>query len=248
MAARLLLKPGAAALATGLGATSLAGYVTISTVLAEEPMQSKKSIYDDYPPPSPTGPHRPHLSLPSTESPTDTAPHRRETPTDRLATQIGIGRRAVYNEVVKVQRTFDDLFDRYLHIEHTVTTTIADIAPSQRSGETIIPGALFVAISAMAGSVLARRRMFPLRVLAPVVTGVAASWYFLPVTTRNVADLAWRWEQKVPAVAEAHLATRRGIEDGWSTATGSYRQARETVEESTAKARHTIEGWVRNSK
>ncbi|KAK6355061.1 hypothetical protein TWF696_004187 [Orbilia brochopaga] len=247
MAARLLLKPGAAALVTGLGATSLAGYATISTVLAEEPIHSKKSIYDDYPPSSP-GPHRPHLALPPTDSPAETAPHRRATPTERLATQIGIGRRTLYTEVVKVQRSLDDLFDRYLHIEHTVTTTIADIAPSQRSGETIIPGALFVAISAMAGSVLARRRMFPLRMLAPVVTGVAASWYFLPETTRNVADLAWRWEQKVPAVAEAHLATRRGVEDAWSAATGTYRQARETVEESTAKARRTIEGWVRNSK
>ncbi|KAJ6261125.1 LOW QUALITY PROTEIN: hypothetical protein Dda_3790 [Drechslerella dactyloides] len=246
MAARLLLKPGAAA----LGAASLAGFATISTVLAEEPINiNKKSIYDDYPPPTP---HRHNLALPAPDSSSSTdttpAPHHRATPTERLATEIGTGRRALYTQVVKVQRSLDDLFDRYLHIEHTVTTTIADIAPSQRSGETVIPGVLFVAISAMAGSVLARRRMFPLRVLAPVVTGVAASWYFLPETTRNVADLAWRWEQKVPAVAEAHLATRRGVEDGWSAATGTYRQARETVEESTAKARRTIEGWVRNSK
>ncbi|EWC46701.1 hypothetical protein DRE_03946 [Drechslerella stenobrocha 248] len=243
MAARLLLRPGAAALMTGIGATTLTGFATISTALAEEPMQPKKSIYDDYP-------ATPAIHSPATSSPPPSSDHQQaqETPTERLASQIGIGRRTLYAEVVKVQQTLDELFDRYLHIEHTVTTTIADIAPSHRSGETIIPGVLFVAISAMAGSVLARRRLLPIRLLAPVITGVSASWYFLPETTRNVADLAWKWEQKVPQVAETHLAVRRGVEDGWTTASGSYRQARETVEESTARARRTIEGWVRNSK
>jgi len=100
----------------------------------------------------------------------------------------------------------------------------------------------------MAGGVLSRNRLFPIRFITPVITGIAASWYFLPETSRNVGDLAWKWEQKVPQVADTHLAIRHGVEDGWKTATGSYQQARGFVEDSTATARRTIEGWVKSTK
>ncbi|KAF3922015.1 hypothetical protein ABW20_dc0105750 [Dactylellina cionopaga] len=254
MAARLPLNPRALALLTGLTATTLAGYTTTSVVYAEEVQSAKKSIYDDYTPPPSETPPKPSLlaSLPSlglisstsTEEPSEPRP----SPTERLASQIGTGRKTLHTEVTKVQRQLDTLFDKYLHIEHNVTSTVANLAPSHRSGETIIPGVIFVAISAMAGSVLARRRIFPIRWLTPVVTGVAASWYFLPETSRNVGDLAWKWEQKVPQVAETHMTIRNGVEDGWKTASGSYKQARGYVEDSTARARKTIEGWVKSSK
>ncbi|KAK6503266.1 hypothetical protein TWF481_008295 [Arthrobotrys musiformis] len=243
MAARLPLNPRAMALLTGLSATTLAGYTTTSTVYAEEPSQSaKKSIYDDFSPPSSSTPS------PSTSPSESSDKEPRPTPTVRLASQIGTARLFVHSEFSKAQRFLDTYFDKYLHIEHNVTTTVASLAPSHRSKETILPGAIFIAISTMAGSVLARRRMFPIRFLTPVITGTAASWYFLPETTRNVADLAWKWEQKVPQVAETHLKIRDGVEEGWKTTKGGYDHAIATVEDSTSKARRTIEGWVRNSK
>ncbi|EGX47853.1 hypothetical protein TWF173_007903 [Orbilia oligospora] len=246
MAARLPLNPRAMALLTGLSVTTLAGYTTTSTVYAEEPSQStKKSIYDD-PLPSQPPSSTPSLSL---TSPSETSDKEsRPTPTVRLASQIGTARLFVHSEFSKAQRFLDTYFDKYLHVEHNVTTTVASLAPSHRSKETVLPGAIFIAISTMAGSVLARRRMLPIRFLTPVVTGVAASWYFLPETTRNVADLAWKWEQKVPQVAETHLKVRDGVEEGWKTAKGGYDHAIGTVEDTTSKARRTIEGWVRNSK
>ncbi|KAK6539608.1 hypothetical protein TWF694_009817 [Orbilia ellipsospora] len=257
MAARLPLNPRAMALLTGLTATTLAGYTTTSIVYAEEPaVSNKKSIYDDYvppPPPSQTSappkssfPSLPSFGLGSSSEEESTEP--RETPTERLASAIGTGRKALHTEVTKVQKHLDHLFDKYLHIEHSVTTTVAGLAPSHRSGETIIPGIIFVAISAMAGSVIARRRMFPIRFLTPAITGVGASWYFLPETTRNVSDLAWKWEQKVPQVAETHLQIRNGVLDGWKATSDGYKQARGYVEDSTATARRTIERWVSNSK
>ncbi|KAK6536741.1 hypothetical protein TWF281_000958 [Arthrobotrys megalospora] len=251
MAARLPLNPRAMALLTGLSATTLAGYTTTSTVYAEEPSSStKKSIYDDPPPPPPTSstPSFSLPSLPSLTSPSENSEEPRPTPTVRLASQIGTARLFVHSEFSKAQRFLDTYFDKYLHIEHNVTTTVASLAPSHRSNETILPGAIFIAISTMAGSVLARRRMFPIRFLTPVITGTAAAWYFLPETTRNVADLAWKWEQKVPQVAETHLKVRDGVEEGWKTVKGGYDQAIGTVEDTTSKARRTIEGWVRNSK
>ncbi|KAF3907542.1 hypothetical protein AA313_de0202362 [Arthrobotrys entomopaga] len=256
MAARLPLNPRAMALLTGVTATTLAGFTTTSTVYAEEPtLQNKKSIYDDYTPPLPPSetPSPPKSSFPSLpsilgSSSEEESTEPRQTPTERLASTISIGRKSLYTEVTKVQKHLDQLFDKYLHIEHNVTTTVANLAPSHRSGETIIPGVIFVAISAMAGSVIARRRMFPIRFLTPAITGTAASWYFLPETTRNVSDLAWKWEQKVPQVAETHLQIRNGVLDGWKTTSDGYKQARGYVEDSTASARRTIERWVRNSK
>ncbi|KAK6351344.1 hypothetical protein TWF718_004508 [Orbilia javanica] len=246
MAARLPLNPRAMALLTGLSATTLAGYTTTSTVYAEEPSQStKKSIYDDLPP-SPPSSSAP--SLPSTSPSEASDKEPRPTPTVRLASQIGTARLFVHSEFTKAQRFLDSYFDKYLHIEHNVTTTVASLAPSHRSKETILPGAIFIAVTTMAGSVLARRRMLPIRFLTPVITGTAASWYFLPETTRNVADLAWKWEQKVPQVAETHLKVRGGIEEGWKSTKEGYDHAIGAVEDTTSKARRTIEGWVRNSK
>jgi len=87
--------------------------------------------------------------------------------------------------------------------------------------------------------------MFLIRGLTPVVTGIAASWYFLPETTRNVADLTWKYEQKVPEIANAHLKTREVLEDAWHMVEGSTREGRRLVEGGVTKARSTVEEWVR---
>jgi len=100
----------------------------------------------------------------------------------------------------------------------------------------------------MAGGVISRNRILPIRFLTPVITGIAASWYFLPETTGNVSELAWKWEQKVPQVAETHVKIRDGVVEGWRYTAGTYHTARGYVHDSTAQARKTIEGWVKSSK
>jgi len=92
MAARIPLNSRAAVLITGLGATTLSGYLTASTVYAEEP--SKKPIYDDYHAPLSTPPKSSFPSLPSlpplpslglSKPAEETTEEPRPTPTDRLA-------------------------------------------------------------------------------------------------------------------------------------------------------------------
>lgn len=110
-----------------------------------------------------------------------------------------------------------------------------------------MPGLLYVAVTTMAGSIIARRRMLPIRMLTPVVVAVGAGWYFLPETSRNVGDLLWEWEKMVPEVAEKHLAVREAGEKAWGATEKAIREGRREVDEKVALGRRTVEGWVKKS-
>lgn len=99
----------------------------------------------------------------------------------------------------------------------------------------------------MAGSIIARRRMLPIKALTPVAVAVGAGWYFLPETSRNVGDLLWEWEKRVPGVAENHLAVREAAEKAWKTTEKTVREGRREVDEVVSKGRKTVEGWVKKS-
>ena len=78
--------------------------------------------------------------------------------------------------------------------------------------------------------------------------GVGAAWTVLPLTTRNVADLAWRFEQRVPAVAEAHLRVRQETERAVRMVRVHGEQGIRLVQEKIADAREAVEGWVRKGR
>ena len=108
----------------------------------------------------------------------------------------------------------DSAFD----LEQSFTTTLANLAPSRESGEKLMPGAIYVLVAAMAGSIVTRNRNILLRASVPLAMGIGAGWTVLPVTSRNVADLAWKYEQRVPAIAETHLQIKDGLRKGVSFA------------------------------
>lgn len=89
--------------------------------------------------------------------------------------------------------------------------------------------------------------MFPVRVLTPVAVAVGAGWYFLPETSRNVGDLLWVWEKKVPHVSEGHLAVREAAEKAWGTTERTVREGRKGVDKVVRQGRKTVEGWVKKS-
>lgn len=135
--------------------------------------------------------------------------------------------------------------DRYFEIEHSITDTIASLAPAKDSPEKIVPGLLYVGVAGMAGALLMRRRNFILRGLTPLVFATGAAWAFIPETTRNTGDLLWRFEQKVPAVAESHLAVRKGIEDGLEWVEKEAENAKKSVDEGVHKGKKAVEDLVR---
>lgn len=80
----------------------------------------------------------------------------------------------------------------------------------------------------------------------PLAFGALAARILLPVTTQNVADRGWEWEQKkAPGLAERHLRLRRSWDHTWSTGVAHSQMARFMMEEKIRHGRETLEKWVR---
>lgn len=208
----------------------------------------KQSIYDDVVdlPSANPAPSSPPKTQPT--EPAEEQQPRGPTPTDRLAVQMGNARLFLYKFAVcaedKVNQTMDSVFD----LEQSFTGTLASLAPSRESGEKLMPGAIYVVVAAMAGSIVTRNRNILLRATVPFVLGIGAGWTVLPVTMRNVSDLAWKYEQKAPAVANAHVQIREGFEKGVSFAKVHKDVGVRYVDEKVTDAREAVEGWVKQGK
>ncbi|ERS95573.1 hypothetical protein HMPREF1624_08089 [Sporothrix schenckii ATCC 58251] len=239
---------------------------------AEVPDNYRKPIYDDYDAPatsatltstptlastddtssssSPSDASSiiPSFSSAASEPPTAVRRPRGPTPTDRLAGQIGRARLFLYRQACKaedgVNRTADQLFG----LERSLTETLASLAPSRESGERLLPGAVYVLVAGMAGSIVTRRSNILLRATVPLAFGVGAGWALLPVTMRNCADLAWKYEQRVPAVAEAHLRTRAALERTASFAKVHAEVTKTYADDKVHAVRETVEDWVKQGK
>lgn len=154
----------------------------------------------------------------------------------------------LYAHVAAAENKINNTMDRALDLENSFTSTIASLAPPKESGEKLMPGAIYVLVAAMTGSIITRNRNVLLRGAVPLAIGVAAGWVVLPTTMRNVSDLMWRYEQKFPAVADTHLRARSGIERAVYMAKLHTEQGKRIVDEKVAEGRESVEGWVRKGK
>lgn len=137
---------------------------------------------------------------------------------------------------------------RAFALEQSFTSTMASLAPPRESGEKLMPGFIYVLVAGMAGSIVARNRNVLLRGATPLALGLGAAWAVLPVTMGNVSALLWEYEKKFPAVADAHVRTREGIEQGVHFARVHADLAQRKVHEGVRDAREAVEGWVRKGK
>ncbi|KAA8574639.1 hypothetical protein EYC84_003889 [Monilinia fructicola] len=250
MASRVLLRQRIAPVATGAALIGMALYPQ-RPLHAEAPdsTDDRKPIYDDVedlPPPStPTLPSSRSRSPASEEI---SRKPRGPTPTDRLAVQIGKSRLFLYAHVVAAENKLNSIMDSALNLETSFTSTIASLAPSQQSGEKLMPGAIYVLVAAMTGSIISRNRNIALRAAVPFAVGIGAGWAVLPVTMRNVANLAWEYERRFPVIADSHIRTREGVEKAWRMARVHSKQAVAIVDEKIAEGREKVEDWVKKGK
>lgn len=219
----------------------------------------RKSIYDDFPEPSEPAPAKPAPiaisdAPKSTETETPSSPalssslsltSSSPTPTDILTTQVRQARLFLYENSLAVETGFNNFLSRALHIENAFTNTIASLAPAPESGERLMPGGVYVVVAAMAGSIVSRNRGFILRSASPLAFGTVAAWSLLPVTMRNVSELVWKYEKRVPAVAENHLLLREKAEHIWHTGIAHSGMARMMMEEKIGEGRKKLEELVR---
>ncbi|MCJ1293581.1 hypothetical protein MMC34_005136 [Xylographa carneopallida] len=227
--------PLAAALFAG---TSL--LVPKTTLHAEAPSDSihlRKPIYD-------TPPARKPSLTPSPPPVSSSTP----TPTDRLAKQISHARIFLHAHTQAAETRLNDFMTRALHLETSFTSTIASLAPPPQANEHLLPGGLYVLVAAMAGSIATRNRNILLRASVPLAVGVGAGWAVLPYTMRNVGDLVWGWEERVPVVAENHLRVRAGAEEAWRHARMGGERVGKWADERVREGRQVVEGWVRKGR
>ncbi|KAJ0166692.1 MICOS subunit MIC26 [Colletotrichum tanaceti] len=248
MAARVLLQRRAAPLA----ATIMLGGVALApqTAHAEAPesSQPKKPIYDDLELPATSGTLPPPIPRAEQPPPAEEPKTRGPTPTDRLAVQIGKARLALYQYAVGAEDAINQTMDKAFNLEQSFTSTIASLAPPRESGEKLMPGAIYVLVAAMAGSIVTRNRSIILRATAPLALGITAGWTVLPITMGNVSNLAWKYEQRFPVVAQGHLKLRESIENSLRMARLHSEIGVRYVDEKVTDARETVEDWVKKGK
>ncbi|KFY01892.1 hypothetical protein O988_02489 [Pseudogymnoascus sp. VKM F-3808] len=209
----------------------------------ESEHSKRKSIYDD----EPAAPASTDAES-SLVTATRIAQSSRKSATDRLAVQIGKTRLFLHAHVAAAEDKINSGMNSLLALENNFTSTVASLAPSRESGERIMPGAVYVLVAAMAGSIATRNRNLLLRGSVPVAIGVAAGWAVLPVTMRNVSDLLWQYEQKFPALANGHLKAKSGIERAIYMTRVHTEQAVRVVDEKVGEGREAVEGWVSKGK
>lgn len=170
------------------------------------------------------------------------------TPTDRLARQIGRARLFLYRHACNAEDAVNRTMDRAFHLEKSFTDTIAGLAPPAESGEKLMPGLVYVLVAAMAGSIVTRRSNILLRATVPAAFGVAMGWTAIPVTMTNVSELAWKYEQRFPVIAQGHLQTKEAWKNSISFARAHAQVGRDMVDDKVKSARETVEDWVKKGK
>jgi organizing structure protein 2 len=154
----------------------------------------------------------------------------------------------IYAHVVAAENKVNEVMDSVLDLEQSFTSTVASLAPSRQSGEKLMPGSIYVLVAAMTGSIISRNRNIVLRAAVPLAVGIGAGWVVLPVTMRNVSDLMWKYEQKSPVIADAHIRTREAIEKTWRMARVHTKQAVSIVDDKVSAGREAAEDWVKKGK
>lgn len=137
---------------------------------------------------------------------------------------------------------------RFLRLESDFTSTVASLAPPRESGERVLPGSVYVLVAAMAGSIITRNRNILLRATVPVAAGIGCSYYVLPITTRNVGDLVWKYEERYPVIRDNHLAAKERITRFFETGKAHSQMGLAMAEEKVSGVRDTLEDWVKKGK
>lgn len=137
---------------------------------------------------------------------------------------------------------------RAFNLEHTFTSTIASLAPPREANEPVLPGLTYIFVAALAGSIITRNRGIILRTSVPVALGISAAYYTLPTTMRNVEDFVWKYEEKYPVVADAHIRTKERVERFVETGKDHTQMSLQMLEGWVGEGRRTIEDWVRKGR
>jgi len=201
-------------------------------------LPNKKPIYST----STSALQQPPTSTPSSNTPLSP---RSPTPTDRLAVQVKRARLVLHSYAASAEESLNNGLTYLLRKETSLANTIASLAPAPETGEQLLPGAIYVLVATMAGSIISRNRGLFLRAATPLAVGITAGWMLIPATMRNIADLGWEYEKKVPAISETHESIGRFTRETWRQAKIHARAMTKWADQTAESGREKVEGWVK---
>ncbi|KAK9476031.1 apolipo protein O-domain-containing protein [Lipomyces japonicus] len=212
-------RPGTGALAVGITGSMLMAY-NVPVIKAEEP----KPIYDDVTKPIDSH-QQPQVVI--KEPPKVLEQYVRET-------------REYVSKVARfVSVHLDIAGQQYFKAEAKVTSTVSGLKSDK---EPILPGVVYISIAILSGSILARKRNRLLRsFIVPGAFGFGTFALVLPNTYRNTTDLIWQFEKKVPALANAHLATKQIFTDSIRATKKLSRESRKIVDKTVSSTRRAFQ-------
>lgn len=165
--------------------------------------------------------------------------------TDRLSQEIRRARLFLYRHTSAAETSLNTALARGRDTEFRIANTIRSLAPAPDSGERLLPGAIYVGVSGMGGSILARNRGLLLRAATPVGISTVAAYALLPVTMRNVGQLVFEYERRVPGLAEKHVAARERMEHIYHTGVAHSAMTVGLLEQRISDGRKTVEEWLK---
>ena len=132
-----------------------------------------------------------------------------------------------------MDRDIRELVNSWIGVEHSIEKTLKQVAPKKQESP-LIPGALYALVCGMAGSIVARNRALPIRILTPLTVSIAASAYFIPEATRNVYNLLLEQEARYfPGVKQAQ---DKAVSQSYSQLEKSLQQGREKVDKAAEQS------------
>jgi len=102
----------------------------------------------------------------------------------RLEQGIRQARVRIAQAATDLEHRAHNVENKWIEVEQNTERTVKEvIAPNER----MKPEVLYIAVAGLAGTIAARNRNILIRIASPILFTVAASYYFIPQTTRNIA-------------------------------------------------------------
>ncbi|KAI9639406.1 apolipo protein O-domain-containing protein [Dioszegia hungarica] len=159
--------------------------------------------------------------------------------THPISPYIAQARESTQSALAGASRYVEGGVSRWVGFERKVEREVKSVVPSD---EPLIPGAIYVLIAGLTGSVLTRTRAFPIRWLAPPIFTIAAAPYFLPKTSANIRSYLSRVEDAhMPELAREHDRLNARVGSLWNQSVNTVSGAGEQAKGWSKKAVQTVE-------
>jgi len=164
-----------------------------------------------------------------------------EPPTE-LENQIRIAREAVQSTYNDTNTILQGWVSMWIGVEHAVEKRVKSLKAPE---ESITPGILYVGVATLTGSILARSRGLPIRLILPPALFLGSLNQFLPHTAANIGAHISRLEhQYVPRAAEIQDTAIAHSQMTWQMAKDRADEGRESIGKGVFTAVGQLEGWT----